>query len=141
LARDQDPRVDSRQRQFVEGAGAVTGGLTDFTPPDQGFFLLDHDQQETLGIGFQATLPWRTTASGNLSHGSGFLDGNCPSHLPDHSEFSLGKSFGERFRVSFTAQNISGSRCLLDNSDSFGGTHWNSPRQFTGELRYRFHFR
>jgi hypothetical protein len=104
--------------------------------------LLDHDQKATLGISFQAILPWRTITSGNLSYGSGFLDGNGPSHLPSHSEFSLSldKSFGQRFRVSFTAQNISGSRYLLDNSNSFGGTHWNYPRQFTGELRYRFHF-
>jgi outer membrane receptor protein involved in Fe transport len=127
----------------VEGAGAVTGGLTNFTAPDQGFFLLDHDQRDTLGIGFHATLPWRTFASGNLSYGSGFLDKNGPNHRPSHTEFSLslGKSFGERFRVSFTAQNISDSRYLLDSSNTFGGTHWNYPRQFTGELRYRFHFR
>ena len=39
-----------------------------------------------------------------------------------------------------TAQNISDSRYLLDRANTFGGTHWNYPRQFTGELRYRFHF-
>jgi outer membrane receptor protein involved in Fe transport len=145
----RSPRIANRlqvyltySHQFVEGAGAVTGGLTDFTPPNEGFFLLDHDQRDTLGIGFSATLPWRTFASGNLSYGSGFLDEDGPNHLPGHTEFSLslGKSFSERFRISFTAQNISDSRYLLDRANTFGGTHWNYPRQFTGELRYRFHF-
>ncbi len=32
--------------QSAEGSGAVTGGLTDFTPPDAGFFFLDHDQRQ-----------------------------------------------------------------------------------------------
>ena len=146
----RSPRIANRlqvyltySHQFVEGSGAVTGGLTDFTPPDQGFFLLDHDQRDTLGIGFHGTLPWRTFASGNLSYGSGFLDGDGPNHRPGHTEFSLslGKSFGERFCVSFTAQNISDSHYLLDSANTLGGTHWNYPRQFTGELRYRFHFR
>jgi outer membrane receptor protein involved in Fe transport len=87
-------------------------------------------------------LPWRTFASGNLSYGSGFLDRNGPHHRPSHTgfSFSLGKSFGEHFRVSFTAQNVSDSRYLLDSANTFGGTHWNYPRHFTGELRYRFHF-
>ena len=145
----RSPRIAGRiqiyftySHQFVEGAGAVTGGLTDFTPPNGGFFLLDHDQRDTLGAGFHAWMPWRTFASGNLSYGSGFLDANGPNHLPSHTEFafSLGKSFGERFSVSFTAQNSSNSRYLLDKSNTFGGTHWNYPRQFTGELRYHFHF-
>ena len=63
-------------------------------------------------------------------------------HLPSHTEFSLslGKSFGEKFSVRFTAQNISDSRYLIDNSNTFGGTHWNYPGQFTGEIRYRFHY-
>src|SRR3989442_1235487 len=38
-------------RQKIEGQGAVTGGLTDFAPPEN-FFLLDHDQRHTLSIGF-----------------------------------------------------------------------------------------
>jgi hypothetical protein len=42
--------------------------------------------------------------------------------------------------VGFTAQNIADGRYLLDNSNTFGGTHWNYPRQVNGEIRYRFHF-
>ena len=130
--------------QAVQGAGVVTGGLlSDETVcAGAGFCYLDHDQRNTLSLGFHAQLPWQTVASGNLSYGSGFLDGDGPSHLPGHAEFdcSLAKSFGERFTISFTAQNLGDSRYLLDNSNTFGGTHWNYPRQFTGGLRYRFHF-
>ena len=131
--------------QMVEGAGVVTGGL--LADPGQlcengGFCYLDHDQRNTLSAGFHAALPFRISASGNLSYGSGFLDGEGPQHLPDHTEFSLSlsKSFGERFSLGFTAQNIGDGRYLLDNSNTFGGTHWNYPRQISGELRYRFHF-
>ncbi|HEY2460674.1 MAG TPA: TonB-dependent receptor [Candidatus Acidoferrum sp.] len=128
--------------QYAEAAGAVTGGLTDFSAPDSGFFFLDHDQRDTLSAGFHANLPWQTFASANIGYGSGFLDGDGPQHLPDHKEFafSLGKSFGERLSVSLSAQNIGDSRYLLDNSNTFGGTHFNYPRQITGEVRYRFHF-
>jgi len=130
--------------QTVQGAGVVTGGLlSEGTVCGQpGFCYLDHDQRNTLRLGFHSQLPWHSTFSGNLSYGSGFLDGDGPSHLPGHTEFdfSIAKSFGERFTISFTAQNIGNSRYLLDNSNTFGGTHWNFPRQLTGALRYRFHF-
>ena len=130
--------------QTVQGAGAVTGGLLsgDTVCGDPGFCYLDHDQRNTLRFGFHTQLPWQTIASGNLSYGSGFLNGDGPAHLPGHTEFdfSLQKSFGERFNLSFTAQNLSDSRYLLDDSNTFGGTHWNFPRQFTGGIRYRFHF-
>jgi hypothetical protein len=131
--------------QSVEGAGVVTGGL--LSDPGQlchggGFCYLDHDQRNTLTTGFRTSLPWRMAASATLSYGSGFLDGEGPAHLPAHTEFSLSlsKAFGESLRVSFTAQNLSDSRYLIDNSNTFGGTHWNYPRQFMGELRWRFHY-
>jgi len=28
----------------------------------------------------------------------------------------------------------------IDNSNTFGGTHWNYPREISGGIRYRFHF-
>jgi len=131
--------------QMVEGSGLVTGGLLAEEGElceGGGFCYLDHDQRNTLAFGFHSSLPWQISASGNVSYGSGFLDGEGPAHLPDHTEFSLSlaKSFGERFSVGFTAQNLNDSRYLLDNSNTFGGTHWNYPRQFTGQIRYRFHF-
>jgi len=146
------PRIAKRfdvyltySNQMVEGGGVVTGGL--LADPGQlcdggGFCYLDHDQRNTLSVGFHSALPFHVSASGNLGYGSGFLDGEGPFHLPGHTEFSLSlaKSFGERFSVGFTAQNLNDSRYLLDNSNTFGGTHWNYPRQFTGQLRYRFHF-
>jgi hypothetical protein len=75
-------------------------------------------------------------------NGSGFLNGDGPFHFSGHAETSISfsKSFGERFSLGITAQNTSDGRYLLDNSNTFGGTHWNYPRQISGELRYRFHY-
>src|SRR4030095_11344964 len=104
--------------------------------------VLNHDQRNRVSPGFHSSLPFHISASGNISYGSGFLDGEGPTHLPGHAEFSLSlaKSFCARFSVGFTAQNLNNARYLLDNSNTFGGTHWNYPRQFTGQIRYRFHF-
>src|SRR5262249_56184295 len=87
--------------QMIEGSGAVTGGLLAEEGgicEGGGFCYLDHDQRNTLSFGFHSSLPWHISASGNISYGSGFLDGEGPAHLPGHSEFSLSlaKSFGER---------------------------------------------
>lgn len=128
--------------QYAEGAGGVTGGLTDFTPPDVGYFFLDHDQRDTLSTGYDLRLPWSASTSGNLNFGSGFLNGDGPQHLPSHTTFdlSIAKSFGERLSLSFTAINISDNRYLLDTSNTFGGTHFVEPRQFIGSIRWRFHY-
>ncbi len=128
--------------QFAEGKGGVTGGLTDFSPPEGGFFFLDHDQRDALSTGFEMNLPWRSWVTGNLSYGSGFLNGNGPAHLDPHTTFdlSLGKSFGESLSVRLTALNIANSRYLLDSSNTFGGTHFNYPRQIFATLCYRFHY-
>jgi outer membrane receptor for ferrienterochelin and colicin len=128
----------------AEGAGAISGGLTDFSPPGSGYFLLDHDQRHTLHSGFNWTLPYRVTAGGNLYYGSGFTDGSLDyaAHLQAHATFdlSLGKSFGERCTVSLTALNLTNRRFLLDNSLTFGGTHYADPRQIYAQFRYRFHY-
>ena len=128
--------------QYAQGAGAVTGGLTDFTPPGMGYFFLDHDQRDTLSTGYDLQLPWKTSTSGNLTFGSGFLNGDGPQHLPSHTTFdlSIAKNFGERLSLSFTAINISDNRYLLDTSNTFGGTHFVEPRQFIGSIRWRFHY-
>ena len=128
----------------AEGAGAVSGGLTNFSPPENGYFLLDHDQRHTLHAGFNANLPHQITAGGNLYYGSGFTDGSLdyPGHLQPHTTFdlSIGKSFKDRFTVSVTALNLTNRRFLLDNSFTFGGTHYADPRQIYAQLRYRFHY-
>ena len=127
--------------QHALARGAVSGGLTDFSPP-AGEFLLDHDQRHTLNAGFDATLPWRTWVGGSIYYGSGFADNGGPNHLSPHTTFdvSAGKSLGENWSVSVTALNAGGRRLLLDNSLTFGGTHFNDPRQVYAEVRYRFHY-
>jgi outer membrane receptor protein involved in Fe transport len=63
-------------------------------------------------------------------------------YLPQHTTFdlTLGKQFGERFSASVTALNVANRRVLLDNSVTFGGFHWNNPREVFVEVRYRFHY-
>jgi len=82
------------------------------------------------------------TAGGNLYHGSGFTNGESGSHLAPHTTFdiSIGKTFSERFTVSVTALNMTNRRFLLDNSETFGGTHYADPRQIYVQLRYRFRY-
>ncbi|HYL93897.1 MAG TPA: TonB-dependent receptor, partial [Alphaproteobacteria bacterium] len=130
-------------RQYVQGRGGVTGGVTDFQPPaDNSYFYLDHDQRDTLSTGFDAKLPKKVWAAGNLSYGSGFLDGNGPGHLPTHTTFDLsaGRALGEKWSVVASVVNVSNSRHLLDNSNTFGGTHFNDPRQFMVQVKYKFHY-
>ena len=143
------PRVAGRAQfrvayshQFVEGAGGVTGGLTEFVPPEEGFFFLDHDQRDTLSTGANLSLPWRAWADFNLNYGSGFLDGEGPEHLPTHTTYdlSLGKSFGENWDVRLTGLNLSNHRYLLDNSNTFGGTHFVNPLEISFQVKYRFRF-
>ena len=64
--------------QLAQGVGAVTGGLTDFSPPPGGAFYLDHDQRNTLSAGFDGDLPWRSFAAVTINYGSGFLNGDGP---------------------------------------------------------------
>jgi hypothetical protein len=128
--------------QFVQGMGGITGGLTDFSPPATGFFFLDHDQRDTLAIGGSVSGPWRSRISASVNYGSGFLNGDGPGHLPAHAtvNFSAEKSFGERFSAGVTALNIGGTRFMLDNSNTFGGTHFNDPRLIYGTIRWKFHY-
>jgi len=128
--------------QVALGAGPITGGLTDFSPPAAPF-ALDHDQRNTLNVGGEVTLPWQTFASTNVYNGSGFTNGDAPPpYLPQHTTFdlSLGKSFGERYSLSVTALNVANRHLLMDNSLTFGGFHWNNPREIFVEFRYRFHY-
>ena len=93
------------------------------------------------------TLPFRAYASTNIYYGSGFTNafpgqpfpGN---YLPQHTtmDLTLGKDFGERVSASLSTINLANRRVELDNSVTFGGFHWNNPREVIVELRYRFHF-
>jgi outer membrane receptor protein involved in Fe transport len=128
--------------QIAQGAGDVTGGLTDFSPPDEGYFFLDHDQRNTLSAGVTGNLPWRTFASLEFNYGSGFVNGDGPDHLPpNHTfDFSIGKNFGETWTLRFMSTNITNQQYLLDNSNTFGGTHYAPPQMFAVQMKYRFKY-
>jgi hypothetical protein len=127
--------------QYAQAQGAVTGGLTDFSPPADLFFL-DHDQRDTLSAGGTFNLPSRSYISGNVRFGSGFLDGDGPGHLPGQTTFdaSFGKGFGESWLVALQTVNLTNRRFLLDSANTFGGTHFAEPREIYVEVRYRFHY-
>jgi hypothetical protein len=136
----------SYSNQIAEGSGTITGGLTDFTL-SPGLTPLDHDQRNTLNVGGDVNLPWRSYASTNVYYGSGFSNAfpGAPypgNYLPQHTTFdlSLGKDFGERFSASVTALNVANQRVEYDNSLTFGGYHWDLPRQVYVQIRYRFHY-
>ncbi len=141
--------------QIGEARGDITGGLipTDNTPTAD-YAPLDHDQRNTLNVGGHASLPWRIFASGTVYYGSGFNNGNGPTatgeapccssldYLPSHItvDLSAGKDFGENFSLTVTALNVANRRVMLDDSLTFGGFHFNNPREAFVELRYRFHY-
>jgi outer membrane receptor protein involved in Fe transport len=127
--------------QQAQGFGAITGGLTDFSPPAGGFYL-DHDQRNSLTAGFDGALPWRTTAAFDFVYGSGFLTANGPAHLPSYRTFdlALNKDFGENWTVRAIGTNITNKRYQVDQSNTFGGSHVGDPRLLSAEVRYRFHF-
>jgi outer membrane receptor for ferrienterochelin and colicin len=128
--------------QYIEGRGGITGGLTDFSPPSDGYFFLDHDQRDTLTGGATVQFPREVWASASVEFGSGFLEGDGPEHKPAHTVFNLqgGKAFGHQWTLVASALNVADHRFLLDESNTFGGTHYNMPRQVSVGLRYRFRY-
>ena len=54
--------------------------------------------------------------------------------------FRSGKASARNMPVAFTALNVANRRVLLDNSLTFGGFHYNDPREMYVEFRYRFHY-
>jgi TonB dependent receptor/Carboxypeptidase regulatory-like domain/TonB-dependent Receptor Plug Domain len=136
--------------QIAQAQGAFTGGLIVGPPPAPGWGALDHDQRNTLNVGFNATLPWQAFASTNIYYGSGFSNGdqgipgspyNDP-YLPGHAsiDLALGKQFREKYTVSITALNVANRHLLIDNSTTFGGFHYDDPREIYVEFRWRFHY-
>jgi outer membrane cobalamin receptor len=146
----RSPRIRNRAQvyltysnQLALAFGNINGGLTNFSFGD-GFALLDHDQRHTLHLGARYDLPFHSYASTDVYYASGFTNGDpmVPGdHLQPHTTFdlSLGKTFAERFSVNVQALNVANRRVLLDNSFTFGGTHYLNPRELFVQVRYRFH--
>jgi hypothetical protein len=148
----------SYSNQLAQQIGGITGGLTCYGPSTlptdpcyvaPGYSALDHDQRNTLNAGFNGFLPHGISGSFNVYYGSGFSNGyqSYPSpyagaYLPSHTtaDLSLGKNFGTKYTVSVTATNVGNTRVLLDNSLTFGGFHYNDPRQIFAEFRWRFKY-
>jgi hypothetical protein len=136
--------------QIGQQRGAITGGLVCYpiTSPDWGadftYSPLDHDQRNTLNLGFDASLPRHIRASTNVNYGSGFHNGSPDDlypgeYLPQQTTFDLAvsRTIGEKTTVSVNALN---RRVLLDNSLTFGGFHYNNPREIYADVRYHFHY-
>ena len=98
-------------------------GVGQFGEKVLGFALLD-ESQNNVGAGF--------------SNGSG----TPPSHLPGHAELNLsaGKAWGQSLSTSLTVLNVTDRHLLIDNSLTFGGFHYNDPREIYAEIRWRFHY-
>jgi hypothetical protein len=129
--------------QTADCFGAITGGLvvagTDCGPD---YTALDHDQRNTLNLGYSASLPGRFFIGANLSVNSGLANDGPPSHLPSYTvlDLSVGRDITRDLSLSLTGLNVSNRHLLTDNSLTFGGVHWNDPLQIYAELRYRFHY-
>ncbi len=148
----------SYANQIAEATAPITGGLICPTPVTTacgldippGFSPVDHDQRNTLNFGYNANLPGQSYASANFYYGSGFTNGlyGMPNaqypgaYLPAHAtvDLAVGKTFAEKYSISFNALNVGNLRVQLDNSLTFGGFHWNDPRQLYLEFRYRFKY-
>ncbi|MHB1937737.1 MAG: TonB-dependent receptor [Acidobacteriaceae bacterium] len=142
--------------QLAQQRGPITGGLVcvPITSPqcDAGFNYvpLDHDQRNTLNIGMNANLPGNAFGSFNFYYGSGFTNGdygdpNSPyqgEYLPHDTNLSvsMGKTFRRGLTLAANVTNATNHRVLLDNSLTFGGFHYNAPREFYGEIRYHFSY-
>lgn len=142
--------------QLAQQRGPITGGLVcvPVSAPqcNAGFnyIPLDHDQRNTLNVGMDAVLPREAYASFNFYYGSGFSNGEYGDpdspyqgeYLPHDTNLSiaLGKTFHRQTTISINGTNVTNHRVLLDNSLTFGGFHYNTPREIYGEIRYRFHY-
>ena len=139
--------------QIAKQRGAITGGLVCFPIGDPActaafaYTPVDHDQRNTLDLGYTTNLPARASASINFSYGSGFHNGTQSpqypnAYLPAHSslDLSLSRTFAKTTTLTLSAINLTNHRTLLDNSLTFGGLHYNNPRELFAELRFRFHY-
>jgi hypothetical protein len=129
--------------QTADCSGSITGGLVVAGTACGNFSELDHDQRNTLNLGYNAKLPRQFFVGSNVSVNSGLSNGFAgSSHLPGYAVLDLtaGRNIGDDLSVSITALNLTNRHLLTDNSLTFGGVHWNNPLQIYAELRYKFHY-
>jgi hypothetical protein len=135
--------------QTADCFGSITGGLV--VPGTAcGFpaIALDHDQRNTLNLGYNANLPRQFFIGSNLSVNSGLSNGFAqppsyePSHLPSYVllDLTVGRNITKDLSVSLTGLNVTNKHLLTDNSLTFGGVHWNNPFQIYARVRYSFHY-
>jgi carboxypeptidase family protein/TonB-dependent receptor-like protein len=126
----------------AQARGSITGGLTDFAPPANDYFYLDHDQLVTFNTGVELTLPRRFWLSGALQYGSGFLLGDGPDHLSPHTTVDLAAAKNVTDDLSFrlTVTNAANAAFLTGFANSFAGTHYQTPREIGLQVRYKFHY-
>ena len=138
--------------QVAEGRGAITGGLSPIFrfPIPATLSSIMRPARNTLDVGFDANLPWQVFASTNMYYGSGFSNGSPGDPFPgDHlpptprnlRPFARKIASGRNtYTVSLSALNVANRHLLIDNSLTFGGFHYDDPREIYVEFRYKFHY-
>jgi hypothetical protein len=127
--------------QTADCSGAITGGLVVPSTQCGSYTELDHDQRNTLNLGYNVNLPRQFFVGSNLSYNSGLSNGfGGPSHLASYAvlDLTVGRNISRDLSVSITGLNVTNAHLLTDNSLTFGGVHWNNPTQIYAQLRYKF---
>jgi hypothetical protein len=126
----------------AQARGTITGGLTDFAPPPNDYFYLDHDQLVTFTTGAEASLPRGLWLSGAVQYGSGYLRGDGPDHLSPHTtvDVAAAKAVTDKLSVRLTITNLADAAFLTGLANSFAGTHYQTPREIGIQIRYKFHY-
>jgi outer membrane receptor protein involved in Fe transport len=77
-----------------------------------------------------------------VTYSSGFLRGNGPAHMPQHTTLDLaaGKDLGQNVQLRFSALNVTDALFLTGFENSFAGTHYANPREITGQVKIKFHY-
>ena len=134
--------------QTAQCFGSVSGGLVVAGTACGDYIALDHDQRNTLNVGYNVDLPLGFYVGSNLSVNSGLSNGSSgppaykASHLRSYAivDLTVGRNFSRNLQVSLTGLNVTNRHLLTDNSLTFGGVHWNNPFEIYAALRYRFHY-
>jgi hypothetical protein len=142
--------------QIAQQRGNIIGGFTCSIPTDPAcdlgpqYISLDHDQRDTLNTGFTANLPAHTWFATMCTTGRDFERAGWAQtrgrttgrtcRCTRRSTRRSGTRWASDWKLSATVINVTNHRVLQDNSITIGGFHWNDPRMFAVEARYRFKF-